>query len=84
MDDARKEPTNCRTRLHSALRYLTREQFERISRSRGSDGSDGSGGKPKDGLPPPLQALKIPTGFPHSRLGGLLMTKRQTFRNVPD
>jgi putative transposase len=56
-----------RKRLHSALRYLTPEEFERISEGRGSDGADGSGGKPKNGLPPLPQALEIPQGFPHSR-----------------
>jgi putative transposase len=56
-----------RQRLHSALRYLTPEEFEHISQARGNDGSDGSGGKPKAGLPPLPQALEIPSGFPHSR-----------------
>jgi putative transposase len=55
-----------RQRLHSALRYLTPEEFERESEARGSDGADGSGGKPKAGLPPLPQALEIPPGFPHS------------------
>jgi putative transposase len=56
-----------RQRLHSALRYLTPEEFERASGARGSDGADGSGGKPKAGFPPLPQALEIPPGFPHSR-----------------
>jgi putative transposase len=55
-----------RQRLHSALRYLTPEEFERESEARGSDGADGSGGKPKAGFPPLPQALEIPSGFPHS------------------
>jgi hypothetical protein len=55
-----------RQRLHSALRYLTPEEFEQASKP-GSDGADGSGGKPKAGLPPLPQALEIPPGFPHSR-----------------
>jgi transposase InsO family protein len=56
-----------RKRLHSALRYLTPEEFEQNSQARGSDGADGSGGKPKSGLPPLPQALEIPAGLPHSR-----------------
>ena len=56
-----------RQRLHSALRYLTPEEFEQASQVRGSDGADGSGGKPKAGFPPLPQALEIPPGFPHSR-----------------
>jgi putative transposase len=56
-----------RQRLHSALRYLTPEEFEQHSQARGSDGADGSDGKPKNGLPPLPQALEIPPGFPHSR-----------------
>jgi putative transposase len=56
-----------RQRLHSALRYLTPEEFEQASQAKGSDGTDGSGGKPNAGLPPLPQALEIPSGFPHSR-----------------
>ena len=56
-----------RQRLHSALRYLTPEEFERACAARGSDGADGSGGKSKNGLPPLPQALEIPPGLPHSR-----------------
>jgi putative transposase len=56
-----------RQRLHSALRYLTPEEFEQASEFRESDGTDGSGGKPKAGLPPLPQSLEIPAGFPHSR-----------------
>jgi putative transposase len=56
-----------RQRLHSALRYLTPEEFERASEAGGSDGADGSGGKPNTGFPPLPQALEIPAGFPHSR-----------------
>ena len=56
-----------RQRLHSALRYLTPEEFEQACAARGSDGTDGSGGKPKNGLPPLPHALEIPPGLPHSR-----------------
>jgi putative transposase len=55
-----------RQRLHSALRYLTPEEFEQASQAEESDGADGSGGKPNAGLPPLPQALEIPPGFPHS------------------
>jgi putative transposase len=58
-----------RQRLHSALRYLTPEEFEQASQARESDGADGSGGKPNAGLPPLPQALEIPPGFPHSHGG---------------
>src|ERR1700732_2358126 len=55
-----------RQRLHSALRYLTPEEFELASMAKESDGPDGSRGKPTTGLPPLPQALEIPSGFPHS------------------
>lgn len=55
-----------RQRLHSALRYLTPDEFEQASAAKESDGADGSGGKPTTGLPPLPQALEIPSGFPHS------------------
>ena len=73
LEDARSrigeflEQTYNRQRLHSALRYLTPEEFEQASIAKESDGADGSGGKPKTGLPPLPQALEIPPGFPHSR-----------------
>jgi hypothetical protein len=50
--------------MHSPLRYPTPEEFEQASGATGSDGTDGSGGKPTAGLPPPPQALEIPSGFP--------------------
>jgi Integrase core domain len=50
LEDARSrigeslEQTYNRQRLHSALRYLTPEEFERASLVKESDGADGSGG----------------------------------------
>ena len=62
-----------RQRLHSALRYLTPEEFEQASEALESDGAAGSGGKPNAGLPPLPQALEIPPGFPHfPKLGDCL------------
>jgi len=55
-----------RQRLHSALRYLTPEEFEQASEAMESAGTAGNGGKPNTGLPPFPQALEIPSGFPHS------------------
>jgi putative transposase len=55
-----------RQRLHSALGYMTPEEFEQTSEAMRSDGTDASGGKPNAGLPPLTQALEIPSGFPHS------------------
>ena len=60
-----------RQRLHSALQYLTPEEFELAYQPKQSDGADGSGGKPKNGLPPLPQALEIPAGFPHSHGDGI-------------
>jgi putative transposase len=56
-----------RRRLHSALGYMTPEEFEQTSEAMRSDGTGASGGKPNAGLPPLAQALEIPSGFPHSR-----------------
>lgn len=59
-----------RQRLHSALKYLTPEEFEHAHEGKQSDGTDGNDGKPENGLPPFPQALEIPnTGFPHSDHG---------------
>ena len=75
LEDARRrigeflEQVYNRQRLHSALRYLTPEEFEQASQAKESDGADGSGGKPNAGLPPLPQALEIPPGFPHSHGG---------------
>jgi transposase InsO family protein len=49
-----------RQRLHSALQYLTPEEFEQAHHAKKSDGADGSDGKPKNGFPPLPQALEIP------------------------
>jgi transposase InsO family protein len=59
------EQTYNRQRLHSALRYVTPEEFEQAARAVESAGPDGSDGKPKAGFPPLPQALEIPAGFPH-------------------
>ena len=62
-----------RQRLHSALGYLTPEEFEQASETMESDGAAGNGGKPNTGLPPFPLALEIPSGFPHSpQPGGCL------------
>ena len=66
LDDARShiaafpEQTYNRQRLHSALKYLTPEEFEQLSLAKASDGTEGSGGRPKAGLPPLPQALDPP------------------------
>ena len=59
------EETYNRQRLHSALHYLTPDEFEKSLTIVESDGADGNGGKPKIGFPPFPQALEIPSGFPH-------------------
>jgi hypothetical protein len=71
-----------RQRLHSALRYLTPEEFERNSQARGSDGADGSDGKPKNGLPPLPLALEIPTGVPHSRFSDERLIWKSSHRSM--
>jgi transposase InsO family protein len=71
MDDAKRrigqflEDIYNRERLHSALHYVTPEEFEKSLKTVESDGADGNGGKPKTGFPPFPQALEIPPGFPH-------------------
>lgn len=71
MDDAKRrigqflEDIYNRERLHSALHYVTPEEFEKSLKTVESDGADGNGGKPKAGFPPFPQALEIPPGFPH-------------------
>jgi transposase InsO family protein len=54
-----------RQRLHSALRYLTPDEFEKSLKTVESDSTDGNVGKPKAGFPTFPQALEIPPGFPH-------------------
>lgn len=54
-----------RQRLHSALHYLTPEEFEKSVKTVESDGTDGNLGKPTAGFPTFPQALEIPAGFPH-------------------
>ena len=41
------EETYNRQRLHSALHYLTPDEFEKSLKTVVSDGADGNGGKPK-------------------------------------
>jgi hypothetical protein len=71
VDDAKRrigqflEETYNRQRLHSALQYLTPDEFEKSLTIVESDGADGNGGKPKTGFPPFPPALEIPPGFPH-------------------
>ena len=48
-----------RQRLHSALRYLTPEEFEQASQAKESDGVAWNGWKTTVGLPPLPQALEI-------------------------
>src|SRR6202789_362450 len=68
-----------RQRLHSALRYLTPEEFEQASQARGSDGADGSGGKTKSRFPTAPTGLGNPSGIPTlPRLNDCLaLTKRK-------
>lgn len=54
-----------RQRLHSALDYLTPEEFEQQGKAVESAGSAGNGGKANPAFPPFPQALEIPAGFPH-------------------
>ena len=71
VDDARRrigeflEETYNRQRLHSALHYLTPEEFEKSLKAVETDGADGNLGKPTSGFPTFPQALEIPPGFPH-------------------
>jgi transposase InsO family protein len=71
VDDAKRrigeflEETYNRQRLHSALHYLTPDEFEKSLKTVESDGTDGNLGKPNPGFPPFPQALEIPPGFPH-------------------
>lgn len=71
LDDAKRrigeflEETYNRQRLHSALRYLTPDEFEKSLKTVESDGADGNLGKPTPGFPTFPQALEIPPGFPH-------------------
>jgi putative transposase len=69
-----------RQKLHSALRYLTPEEFEQASDALESGGTDGSDGKPKAGLPPLPQALEIPRGFPHSQCPTTALKNQATKR----
>jgi hypothetical protein len=43
------EETHTRQRLHSALRYLTPDEFEKSLKTVESDRADGNFGKPKPG-----------------------------------
>ena len=71
VDDAKRhigeflEETYNQQRLHSALCYLTPDEFEKSLKAVESDGADGNGGKPNPGFPTFPQALEIPQGFPH-------------------
>ena len=71
VDDARNrigqflEETYNRQRLHSALRYLTPDEFEKSLKTVESDGADGNLGKATAGFPTFPQGLEIPPGFPH-------------------
>jgi putative transposase len=73
LDDARKriaefiEQVYKRQRLHSALRYLTTEEFEKISQAREVTALMEAVGNQKTVYQPLPQALEIHPGFPHSR-----------------